>query len=95
LNEQLRTVSDLSKDLQLPSDYYDLLSKYLSQVRSTVKAINDDDQLEELTTPDLINILWLIKDRMEDMEKVIDRIMKLSPDFADISEFQRMSDTPK
>jgi len=76
MNEPPKIVSDLSKDSRPLLDDFDLLTKYISQVRSVFTAIDDDEQLKNITTLHLVNIIWLIEDRIDDMEKVTHRIME-------------------
>ncbi len=63
MNEPLKTVPAVSID-------FDLLDRYVSQVQSTLNALNHEDQLDELRIPTVMSILSLIEDRMEDISKV-------------------------
>ena len=60
------------------SDHQADLDRYISQTKSMLVGISDDQQLKALGTVNLVNVLWVIADRVNDIERVTNQIYHLS-----------------
>jgi hypothetical protein len=51
------------------NDHQNDIGRYLCQLKSTLIAISIDDNVEKLRSEDIQNVLWILADRIEDLEK--------------------------
>lgn len=54
------------------------LDRYLQQVQSMLVTVSDDGQIETLGTTNLLNVLWVICDRVDDIKRASDKLSELS-----------------
>ena len=54
------------------------LSRYISQTKSLLVSVSDDDQIAKLGTTNIINILWLVSDRVADIKSVSNKLLRQS-----------------
>jgi len=45
------------------------IGRYLCQLKSALIAISSEDNIENLRPEDIKNVLWILADRIEDLEK--------------------------
>ena len=48
------------------------IGRYLCQLKSALIAISSEDNIENLRPEDIKNVLWILADRIEDLEKSSD-----------------------
>ena len=59
-------------DSEIPGfrEQYELLSKYTSQAKYVIISLFYEDNREELTNEVFSGLLWIVQDRLDDIEKV-------------------------
>ena len=54
------------------------INRYFEQAQSTIIAVSHTDNVEELDPSIMLNILWLIQDRLEDIKNTADQITSIA-----------------
>jgi hypothetical protein len=56
-------------DSEIFREQANLLDKYTGQVRAVINGLFDEDNRDGMNNGDITNILWLVDDRLEDIQK--------------------------
>ena len=68
MTEILETVSNSPNQIKSPVDHFNDIVRFILQSQSVLNALSWEDNYEELPKEAVANVLWLVSDRLDDIE---------------------------